>query len=44
MNLRPPPYWPCFASDWLAKEPFRLATLEERGLLFGIAPVSRTLA
>lgn len=34
MNLRPPPYWPCFASDWLAKEPFRLATLEERGLLF----------
>ena len=36
MILRPPPYFECFASDWLAKESFRLATMQERGLLFSM--------
>jgi hypothetical protein len=36
MSLRPPPYWPCFASDWLAQEAFRLASLPERGLLWSM--------
>lgn len=32
--MRPPPAWQCYASDWLAREDFRLASLEERGLLW----------
>lgn len=36
MILRPPPYFECFASDWLAKEPFRLSSMAERGLLFSM--------
>jgi hypothetical protein len=36
MILRPPPYFECFASDWLAKEQFRIATMHERGLLFSM--------
>ena len=34
--MRPPPAFQCYASDWLAKEEFRLMTLEERGLLFSM--------
>lgn len=32
--MRQPPAFQCYASDWLARESFRLASLEERGLLF----------
>lgn len=32
--MRNPPAFQCYASDWLARESFRLATLQERGLLF----------
>lgn len=32
--MRPPPAWQCYASDWLASEHFRLASLGERGLLW----------
>lgn len=34
--MRPPPAFQCYASDWLAKEEFRLMTLDERGLLFSM--------
>jgi hypothetical protein len=32
--MRQPPAFQCYASDWLAKEEFRLMSLAERGLLF----------
>ena len=35
-NKNPPPYWQCFASNWLSNEQFLLASLPERGLLFSI--------
>ena len=34
--MRQPPAFQCYASDWLAREWFKLATLEERGLLFSM--------
>lgn len=36
MNLRPPPAFQCYASDLLASECFRLATMAERGLLISM--------
>jgi hypothetical protein len=44
--MRQPPAFQCYASDWLAKEEFRLMSLAERGLLFTMlcqAWVSRSL-
>jgi len=35
-NKNPPPFWKCFASNWLSNEQFMLAPLEERGLFFSI--------
>jgi hypothetical protein len=35
-NKNPPPFWKCFASNWLSNEQFMLATLAERGLFFSI--------
>jgi len=32
--MRQPPAFQCYASDWLAREDFRLASLDERGLLW----------
>ena len=32
--MRQPPAFQCYASDWLAREAFRLAGLDERGLLW----------
>src|SRR5262245_62668792 len=34
--MRPAPTSQCYGSDWLAKEEFRLMTLEEPGLLFSM--------
>ena len=36
MTSRQPPAFQCYASDWLATEGFKLASLAERGLLFTI--------
>jgi hypothetical protein len=34
--LRPPPAYQCYASDWSAKEDYRLASAAERGVLWSI--------
>ena len=33
---RPPPYFQCFASDWMASEQYVLMSASERGLLFSM--------